>query len=238
MKTPQKDSLGDRIKHNYEDRYRISLTRRAPVIIRLDGKAFHTLTRGAEKPFDAVLASAMYSAASKLIKEVQGAKCAYVQSDEISILVTDFDKLTTDAWFDYNLQKMTSVSASIASVEFTRSYGKTGYFDSRAFNIPKDEVINYFRWRYLDWRRNSIQMLAQSLYSQTELHRKNQAELHEMCFQKGQNWNDLCNTWKNGAFLPFGQVPFSNFNLMADDDVTNEYINSVLYPGEVHESPF
>lgn len=92
-----------------------------------------------------------------------------LQSDEINILITDFDTLQTDAWFDYNISKMTSISAAIASVEFSKLYGKTVYFDSRVFNVPKEEVINVFGWRYLDWLRNSIQMLAQSLYSQNEL---------------------------------------------------------------------
>ena len=87
------ESIGGRMKDNYEDRYRIKLTRRTPVIVRLDGKAFHTLTRGCEKPFDAALQETMEGTAIELCKQMQGAKCAYVQSDEISILMTDFDNL-------------------------------------------------------------------------------------------------------------------------------------------------
>ena len=228
----KKDCLGNRMKANYEDRYRFSLTRRTPVIMRLDGKAFHTLTRGSKKPFDPWLLSAMHDTTAKLLDEIQGAKCAYVQSDEISILITDFDKLSTHAWFDYNVQKMTSIAASIAGVTFSQGYGQIGYFDSRVFNVPKEDVVNYFRWRYLDWLRNSIQMLAQSMFSHKELHGKNQAALHEMCFQRGQNWNDLDPVWKNGAFFTTGSLStrLTNFNLMKEDDATNTFIESVLYP--------
>lgn len=202
------DSLGDRMKNYYENRSRHYLTRRTPVIIRLDGKAFHTFTRHCLKPFDTHFAHAMDSTAHFLLCNIQGAKMAYVQSDEISILVTDFDKLETDAWFDYNIQKMCSVSAAMASTYFSVMGNpcpshpqKLAYFDSRVFNIPKEEVVNYFRWRYMDWLRNSIQMLAQSLYSHKELAGKKKADLHEMCFQKGVNWADSPDRFKNGCFL-------------------------------------
>ena len=90
-----------RMKENYENRSKIFLTRRTPVIIRLDGKAFHTYTRGLDKPFDSGLINDMQDTAIYLCQNIQGAKCAYVQSDEISILVTDFDDINTQAWFDY-----------------------------------------------------------------------------------------------------------------------------------------
>jgi tRNA(His) 5'-end guanylyltransferase len=199
-----KDSIGNRMKDNYENRYRLKLTRRMPVIIRLDGKAFHTVTRGCVKPFDETFRCSMGVVATTLCDEIQGAKCAYVQSDEISILLTDFDRLTTDAWFDNNLQKMVSVSAGIASARFSTSFlkdGRIAVFDSRAFNIPKEEVCNYFIWRQQDWLRNSIQMLAQSLYSHKELQNQNTGVLHEMCHAKGVNWADLNCNWKNGVFF-------------------------------------
>lgn len=196
-----KDAIGDRMKKNYEDRYRFYLTRRTPVIMRLDGKAFHTLTKNCKKPFDEAFANAMLFTAKYLFKEIQGAKCAYIQSDEISILITDFDKLTTDAWFDYNIQKMTSVSAGLASAFFTKYWATTtAVFDSRVFNIPTEEVCNYFIWRQMDWVRNSVQMLAQHHFSQKQLHGKNQADMHEMLHGIGVNWNDLNEHWKNGMF--------------------------------------
>jgi len=187
----KKDSLGDRIKNNYENRNRYYLTRRVPVIMRLDGKAFHTVTKHCAKPFDSVLSLCMLNTAKALLKEVQGAKCAYKQSDEISILIADFDKLTTEAWFDYNIQKMTSVSAGIASATFSMDFmheeDKIAVFDSRVFNIPKEEVCNYFIWRQQDWIRNSVQMLARCHFSHKELHKKSNSDLHEMLHTKGVN---------------------------------------------------
>lgn len=199
----EKDSIGNRMKGNYENRYRIKLTRRMPVILRLDGKAFHTLTKRCHKPFDGTFQATMQDTALELCSQLQGAKCAYVQSDEISILLTDFDRLTTDAWFDYNLQKIVSVAAGIASAYFSCHWEPENYsvFDCRAFNIPKEEVCNYFIWRQQDWLRNSIQMLSQAYYSPKQLHKKNTSDMHEMLHKVGVNWADLDDVWKNGAFL-------------------------------------
>jgi len=198
------DNLGDRMKKNYEDRYRFYLTRRVPVIIRPDGRAFHTLTKNCEKPFDRQFCNRMDYVAIKLMEGMQGAKCAYVQSDEISILLTDFDTLTTDAWFNYNVQKMASVSAGMASALFTRVMeddDNIATFDSRVFNVPKEEVANYFVWRQKDWIRNSVSMLALSYYSHKELHKKNQKDMHEMLHIKGVNWADIRQRYKNGCFI-------------------------------------
>lgn len=193
------DSLGDRMKGNYEDRNRVKLTRRMPVIMRLDGRAFHTFTRGLEKPFDPHFVEVMQYVTRCVFDEIQGAKIAYTQSDEISILITDFDNFDTAAWFDYNVQKMVSIAASVASVAFSMNWGKPVQFDARVFNIPKEEVINYFRWRYQDWTRNSIQMLARAHFSHKELDKKNVPAMHEMLHQKGVNWADLDPVYKNGT---------------------------------------
>ncbi len=115
-----KDQLGDRIKGFYEDRTRFLLPRRNYTIIRVDGKAFHTYTKGLEVPFDQGLIEDMDETAAYLCKNIQGAKFAYVQSDEISILLTDFDTQQTDMWFDGNVQKMASVSASLATARFNQ----------------------------------------------------------------------------------------------------------------------
>ncbi len=222
------DPIMQRMKDFYETRSRTFLTRRIPVIMRLDGKAFHTYTRGLDKPFDEGLIEDMQKTAIYLCQNIQGAKCAYVQSDEISILITDFDKLQTDAWFDYNVQKMTSIGASLATGIFNKlRYTRLGAevlektntvtqemvsnyeerlnilanFDCRVSNYPKEEVPNYFYARQRDAVKNSVAMLAQSLYSPTELKNKNQSDMQEMCFQKGYNWNDLDFTKKRGSFI-------------------------------------
>ncbi len=197
------DSLGDRMKANYEDAYRITLPKRMPLIIRVDGKAFHGVTKNCDRPFDEWLMSRMNFVAEALMAEVQGAQLAFTQSDEISVLVHNYKKLDSQAWFDNNLQKIVSVSAAIATREFNEQRGTARElpaveFDSRAFVLPEAEVCNYFIWRQNDAVRNSIQMVAQSLYSHNELLGKNQSEQQEMIFQKGTNWNNLRSTLKRG----------------------------------------
>lgn len=113
-----KDSLGDRMKQ-YENISRIYLTRKMPIIIRLDGCHFHTFTKGMKRPFDDILIKAMQETAKYLCENISGCKLAYTQSDEISLLLTDYDKIETQPWFDNNLQKLVSVSASMATMAFT-----------------------------------------------------------------------------------------------------------------------
>lgn len=199
----KKDSLGDRMKNYYEDRTRNFLQRRTYTIIRIDGKAFHTYTKGLKRPFDEKFIEDMDETACFLCKSIQGTKFAFVQSDEISILLTDFDSLTTDAWFDGNIQKMSSISASIATAKFNELRpNKIALFDSRVFTIPSNiEVENYFIWRQQDTVRNSIQSVGYSLYSPKEVYGKNTNQLQEMCFQKGVNWNDFPAKQKRGRLI-------------------------------------
>ena len=226
-----KDELGDRMKKNYENRTRILLPRRTYTLIRIDGKSFHSYTKGLKRPFDLGLIADMNETAIHLCKNIQGAVIGFVQSDEISILLTDFAKHETDAWFDGNIQKIVSVSASLAASKFNQlrwmryvnerysesSDGdpvswewfegvrklKLADFDARTFTIPsKSEVMNYMVWRQQDTVRNSISSVAQTLYSNNnELKGKNVNVQKEMIFQKGQNWNDLDPTLKRGRFV-------------------------------------
>lgn len=117
-----KTTLGDRMKNNYENISRYYLTRRMPVIVRLDGKAFHTFTRGFKKPFDDILVKTMQDTMKYLCENIQGCVLGYTQSDEISLVLTDYAELTTDAWFGNNLQKMCSVSASMATLAFNKAF--------------------------------------------------------------------------------------------------------------------
>jgi len=200
----ENSSLGDRMKA-YEAVTKTSLVPRMPFIIRVDGKAFHTYTRNLSRPFDSNFESVMDHVALKLCDQIQGAVLAYIQSDEISILGYSYRRFSSQCWFGGEVQKMVSVSAAIASSEFTARSGvmwegsiKPACFDSRVFVVPEGEVVNYFVWRQQDAVRNSIQSLAQSLYSHKELHKKNSSELQEMCFQKGHNWNDLTTRQRRG----------------------------------------
>jgi tRNA(His) guanylyltransferase len=208
-----KDSLGDRMKSYYEDRTRFSLTRRTHTVIRVDGKAFHTFTKSFERPFDERLAWAMDYACQKMCENIQGAKFGFVQSDEISILLTDYDELQTDAWFDYNLQKMCSVAASLATAYFNEAMAmlnqqgdlgksaKPAFFDARVFQIPfSEEVVNYFIWRQQDASRNSVSMAAQAHFSHKTLHGKTASEMQDMLMlEKGVNWNDYSVRFKRGG---------------------------------------
>ena len=205
-----KDELGDRMKDFYEDRTRYKLARRTNTIIRIDGKAFHTYTKGLERPFDLGLMEDMNKTTEYLCQNIQGAKFGYVQSDEISIHITDYDDISTHAWFDGNLQKMASIAASLATAKFNqlrmarfcRNEGIEGYpvaydgkllmdvsienfklamFDARVFQIPyHEEVFNYFIWRQQDATRNSISSVAQTYFSPNELKGKKTNDMQDM----------------------------------------------------------
>mgnify|MGYP003384051188 CR=1 FL=1 len=218
-----KDVLGSRMKDFFENRTKTKLVRKCPVVCRLDGKAFHTFTKGFERPFDENLINMMDQAALYLCQEIQGAKMAYVQSDEISILLTDFDTPETQAWFDYSGQKMTSVSASFATSAFnkellkyyfdTKDMGemlmaienkdlKFANFDSRVFSVPREEdVIDYFIWRMKDAEKNSISMLAQSLFSHKALDGVSGRDKIELCQDKGVDWNEMPSGQRFGRII-------------------------------------
>ena len=213
-----KTTLGDRMKQNYENRAKTYLTRRTPVIVRLDGKAFHTFTRGFERPFSDILSRAMVETTQALCEKIEGVQLGFTQSDEISLLMTDFNKFGTAAWYDYNVQKIASVTASIATAHFNAALHRlTGgdtadeknalaYFDSRCFNIPEDEVHNYFVWRQKDWERNSVAMLAQAHFSHKELHKKNRKDMQTMLDDKGIVWGELEPRWKRGTTLRYDDI--------------------------------
>lgn len=204
-----KKSLGDRMK-DYENITRNYLTRRIPVVLRIDGKAFHTYTKNFERPFDKRISDAMCASAEFLMSSAQGSKIGYLQSDECSIILTDYDTLDTDAWFGYNVQKMCSVTSSIFTATFNHIIDQSAskdasyplaHFDCRAFSLPEDEIQNYLLCRQKDWIRNSITGYARVFYSEKELHGKKIPDIHEMLCQKNKNWNDLDSVWKNGTTL-------------------------------------
>jgi len=118
---PVKDDLGKRIK-GYEQVAKTVLMKRTPVMIRIDGRAFHTFSRGFKKPFDEILVKSMQETMKYLCENIQGCKFGYTQSDEITLVLTDYDTLTTDAWFDYEVQKMCSIAASMATMYFNKVF--------------------------------------------------------------------------------------------------------------------
>jgi tRNA(His) 5'-end guanylyltransferase len=120
----KRDNLGDRMKNNYENRSKTYLIRRMPVIIRLDGKAFHTFTKGMVKPFDKRLMETMQETTLALCDSIMGCVLGYTQSDEITLVLVDYNNIDTEAWYDYSVQKMASVSASLCTFFFNKIFQK------------------------------------------------------------------------------------------------------------------
>jgi len=219
-----KDVMGDRMK-DYENTSKYFLPKKSYVILRLDGKSFHTYTRKRNKPFDYTLMSNMFNSALEVSKHIQGFKMLYTQSDEVSILFTDTDSVETEAWFRNNISKMTSISASIMTAHFNKldsvenKSGNMAYFDSRVFVVPRDDIANYFLWRVKDCSRNSLNMLARSEFSHKELDKKSQKDVHEMLHAKGINFTKYPAHVKNGNFFikNFGEYALDSaptFNLL------------------------
>lgn len=192
--------LGDRMKE-YEKTSDHKLINRSPVILRLDGRAFHTLTRKMPT-FHEPLREAMLGAAKRVYSEIDGAVVAYHQSDEISFLILNDKKENTSPWLGNRIQKLCSLSASIAAVSFSKKMDVEAHFDARVFNIPESEIANYFLWRVQDATRNSIQSYARMYFSQAQLNKKSQKQMQDMFHEIGKNWaKDLKPYWKNGTFI-------------------------------------
>lgn len=236
MGKEKKNTLGTRMKE-YEVVSKNRLMRRTPVIIRLDGKAFHTFTRGLDKPFDSDFVTMMQQTMLHLCKNIQGCVLGYTQSDEITLVLVDYQNRDSCAWFDNQVQKIASISASMATLYFNRElsemlrdleedlaaanyslpqahmyetnskkydkwYDKEykALFDSRVFNLPQYEVINNLIWRQQDATRNSINSVAQSLFSHKELQGISSKDLqNKMLTERDVNWNDYPTHLKRGC---------------------------------------
>lgn len=200
--------LGDRMKR-YEEPYRHTLPRRVYTVTRVDGRAFHSYLRGCERPYDTVFMAQMDEVAQALCKEISGARFAYVQSDEISVLSTDFGSHGTEPWFGGDLAKHLSLAAAVASATLTRLRPVTAQgspiatFDARVFTLADPvEVANYFLWRQKDAVRNSISMTAQTHFSPRRLHGVNTDQMQEMLWHEARvNWNDQPDGFKRGRVV-------------------------------------
>ena len=229
-KNMYKDAIGDRMKQ-YENCYRIYLPRRSAVVVRLDGRSFHSFTKGFARPYDTVFASCMWETARKLCENVGGCRFGYTQSDEITLILADWENPKTEPWFGNNLQKIASISASMATLYFNKAFqekvapeydyierdeklrdiqiahlkalnNRMATFDSRVFIVPQEEIFNVLYWRQLDCKRNSIQLLGQAHFSHNQLQNKNSDEIQEMLFQeKGINWANEPEWFKNGVAI-------------------------------------
>ena len=254
-----KDNLGNRMKTYYEEVSKTKLTRRMPVIIRLDGKAFHTFTRGFKKPFDDIFMKTMQETMKYLCENIQGCVLGYTQSDEITLVLVDYNKLDTAAWFDYEIQKMVSISASMATLAFNKYFNefyleqlaekgeadsydliydkarrKGALFDSRVFNIPKEEVTNCVLWRQKDAERNSILSVAQAHYSQKEMQGISCKELvAKLEIEKGIIWGNLPTPQKRGTCCIKADNEWKiDYNIPCFVDNGRDYIEKLIYVGE------
>lgn len=193
-------ALGDRMKR-HEAVFRTVLPSRTYTVIRVDIRAAHSLLRGCERPFDEVFMADMDAVAEALCTEISGAVLAFTQSDEISVLVTDFGSAGTQAWFGGVLAKQVSIAASLATAVLNeRRPGKRALFDARVFTLADPvEVANYFLWRQRDAVRNSISMAAQARFSHRQLHGVNTGQMQELLWSEhGINWNDYPAGCKRG----------------------------------------
>ena len=141
---PVNDELGKRMKEYYEQIPKTKLMRRTPVALRLDGKAFHTFTRGFQKPFDYVLIHAMQKTMKYLCENIQGCVFGYTQSDEITLILQDYKKFSTAAWFDYEVQKICSIAASMCTMIFNKEFGRLvqqEIFEARGSLAPQSVVL-------------------------------------------------------------------------------------------------
>lgn len=215
-------SLGDRIKEFYENRTKVYLNRRTITIIRLDGKGFSKFTKNLNKPFDDGFSDDMDATAAFLCENIQGVRFAYTQSDEISVVLCDYENQESSAWFDYSVQKMTSIAASLATAKFNqlRTFRKLNdsglelkaedvntstlaFFDARVFQVPTvDEMINAMIFRQQDCTRNSISMAASANFSHKALEGVKSEKKQDMLFkEKGINWNDYLTKYKRGSVI-------------------------------------
>lgn len=212
-----KDSLGNRQKA-YEAVYKQTLVQKTPIVIRIDGKAFHSFTKKMAKPFDDLIIDTMQKTMLELCKDLATCKFGYTQSDEITLVCICDDVIRTEGLFKYKAQKIISIVASKATKYFNKIFYENvqklennpkeyknvvdiniyknklfeAEFDCRVMNIPEWDVINNIIWRQQDATRNSIQMLGQAYFTQKELEKKNCSEIMDKLMnEKNINWNNL-----------------------------------------------
>ena len=226
--------LSKRMKDDYENVVKPRLNDKEPIIIRIDGKAFRTFTKNLKKPFDDLFVRSMQQTVKYLCENIPNIIFGYQHSDEISLLLIK-DEISTP-WFNYDVQKVSSVSASMATMVFNNSFRqnantwiseyhawcnmaydcdeeKDAYeealnkamclgamFDSRCFNIAREDVINYFFWRQSDASRASIRMTAQVYFSHQQLLKKTRDDIRYMLRdQKGIDWESFPIAYKWGV---------------------------------------
>lgn len=229
-------TLGQRMKE-YEAVTDTNLIKHMPVIVRLDGRAFHTFTKGFKKPFDNIFNDCMVYTMKHLCENINNCVFGYTQSDEITLVLYDKEE-NSETWFDNRLQKIVSLSASMATLAFNKIFFEyyndqqeqtipfkklfIAMFDARAFNVPKEEVVNNIIWRQNDATKNSINSVAQANFSHKELQCKSGSDIQDMLMlEKGINWNDTPTRYKRGCACIRKQIQIATPN---GETVRNKWV--------------
>jgi tRNA(His) guanylyltransferase len=194
--------IGDRMK-DYEKAYGMQAMPNCPIMVRIDGKAFHSFTSNLNKPYDDGLVQAMDTLTYDLCN-FSDAVLGYTQSDEITLVLSK-ESPEQELFFNGKIQKLCSVLASYATYTFNNIFkneGKMALFDCRVFPVPNlSEATNCLLWREMDATRNSIQMAARTYYSHKECNNKNFSDLSDMLINKGVNWNNYPARFKRGGYI-------------------------------------
>jgi tRNA(His) guanylyltransferase len=224
--------IGVRMK-SYENKRKLE---KGAVIVRVDGKAFHTWTKNIEarKPFDGAVMDSMIDATAFTSEKMQGFKLAYTQSDEATFLLTNIgDK--EELWFGGKLDKIVSLAASTFTYYFNKAFGyfvtSRGYpevpafFDARAHNIPIEDAANNFFWRQQDWERNSVHMVGRAHFSHKQLYGRSLIDIKEMLLVEGVDWDKLPSDEKYGTYVSkngyvSSKLNYYEINELAGIDVT------------------
>lgn len=201
------DAFGDKVKEFEAISAKETLDETLPMCVRIDGKAFHTYTRGLERPYDKRLSDAMISTMNFLLEKTD-ARLGYTQSDEISLV---YFKMANNqqTYFGSRTQKLVSVLASMATAKFNAEVRKNipekedifAYFDCRVWNVPSlEDAADVFVWRQDDAIKNAVSMAASAYYSHNQLHGKNSSEKKSMLLDKGVKWDDFPEFFTTGTF--------------------------------------
>lgn len=211
------NNLKDKCNY-YRDLTDYKLMPNCYILVMIDGKNFSKLIKNKfEKPFDDWFISTMDKTAVHLCKEVQNCVGAFVQSDEISLIIKD--NTSTCAPYDGRLCKLQSIIPSMATAFFNKEIIKRNIlsgmnvdditnmpdycFDCKAWTVPSvNDAMAWILYRQIDCIRNSKQQFAQTYVPHKELCGKDTDKQIALCLEKtGNDWNAIENNKKYGRLF-------------------------------------
>lgn len=207
MSDKKNDAFGDKVKAFESASAKVVLDESQPMCVRLDGKAFHTFTRGLARPYDQRLSDAMVATMNYLVEKTD-ARLGYTQSDEIT-LVYFKTAPHQQTYFGSRVQKLTSVLASMATAKFNSEVTKNipekadlfAFFDCRVWNVPTlQDAADVFIWRQDDAIKNAVSMAAHAKFSDKKLLGKSSKEKVEMLAEVGIDWHSYPEFFKSGTY--------------------------------------